>query len=295
VATETFTNAYLLSENKSTGAFTTTEQIAGSATITDPNGSVLSFGDPVIFQDSYNTITLLYDGPVFENGKDIGFAAVDPSTGSIYMFTDGNVPANTNLVIETGDPTTICFVQGTAIATPSGLRSVEDLESGDMVCTADGGVKAVKWVGRQSVVPGPAVPSHVLPVRISAGALGDNLPVRDLLVSQDHALMLDGALVHARALVNGTTIVMETAAFGDFTYYHLEMADHALVLAEGVAAETYVDRASRLGFDNYAEFEQMHADSASVPHMDCPRVKSQRQLPYTVRARLARNDVAMAA
>lgn len=295
MATETYTNAYLMTENPSTGSFTTTEQIAGSATITDPTGNTLHFGDPVTFTDAYNSVTLLYDGAVTDNGNNIGFAAVDPTSGQVYMFTDTNVPADTNIVIDVADPTTICFVQGTAIATPDGSCAVEALVAGDLVCTADGAAKAVKWVGRQSVEPGPSVPGHVMPIRIHAGALGDHLPLRDLLVSPDHALLIDGVLVHARALVNGTTVVHETATAAPFTYYHIETEDHAVVLAEGVAAETYVNRASRAGFDNFAEYQEQHADTESAEHMDLPRAKSPRQVPYVVRARLARNDVALAA
>ncbi len=295
MATETYDNAYLLSENYATGSFTTTEQISGSATIDDPTGTTLYFGTPFEYTDSYNTITLLYDGPVTENGVDVGFAGVDPATGAVYLFTDETIPAGTNLVLDVGEPTTICFMQGTAIATPDGERAVEDLAIGDRVCTADGSMQEVKWIGRQSVTTSAAVPAHVKPVRIRAGALGAHLPVRDLLVSADHALLIDGALVHASALVNGTTITRELNTPAQFTYYHIETESHALVLAEGVAAETFVDNAGRRGFDNYAEYEALYPVASSVAHMDRPRAKSPRQLPYAVRARMVENEVALAA
>ncbi len=285
MSSETFTNAYLLSENLQTGGYSTSEQIAGSATISSSSNELL-FGSPITFTDPYNTITLLYDGVVTENGNPVGFAAVDPMTGQTYMFTDSSVPANTPLVIDVGDPTFLCFVGGTRIATPEGERAVEALQAGDLVLTHDGRAMAVKWVGQQFVRPGAETAAAVLPVRIQAGALGGNLPVRDLLVSPDHGLMLDGALVHASTLVNGRTITTEAAA-EPFTYYHVELEEHALLLAEGVAAESYTDRASRVAFDNAAAYQAEFGAARNVAHMDVPRAKALRQLPYSLRMRLA--------
>jgi hypothetical protein len=71
-----------------------------------------------------------------------------------------------------------------------------------------------------------------------AGALGDNTPSRDLLVSPDHALLVDGLLVQAAALVDGIAVRHEPAPAERFTWYHIELEDHALVLAEGTPAET---------------------------------------------------------
>ena len=39
---------------------------------------------------------------------------------------------------------------------------------------------------------------------LEAGALGEGLPRRDPLVSPDHTLFLDGVLVQAGALADGT-------------------------------------------------------------------------------------------
>jgi len=293
MSSQTYTNAYLLTENPDTGSFTTTEQVQGSATIDDPTGSTLEFGSPIEYSDSYNTITLLFDGPVTENGVTVGFAAVDPTSGAIYLFTDDTIPANTDLVIDTGDPYTICFVGGTKIATPSGDRLIETLAIGDLVTTLDGRAKPVKWIGRQAVSKTDAGPSRANPIRVRAGALGDNLPASDLLISPDHALLIDGVLVHACALVNGVSIVRETKMPDSFTYYHIEMDEHALIMSEGVASETFVDNIQRRSFDNYVEYEMLYPQGERVPELMFPRAKSQRQVPYATRTRLLQNAATM--
>ena len=203
-------------------------------------------------------------------------------------FYFGNSPVQEDdLLPFTADALTVCFFPGTLIATPDGDRAVETLAAGDRVLTADGAMRSVKWMGRQSVTTVFADPLRALPVTIRAGALGAGLPVRDLTVSPDHAVLIDGMLVHAGALVNGTTIVRRTGLPERFTYWHIELEDHALVLAEGVAAETFVDARTRQRFDNAAEYEAAFGDGPSAAALDLPRVTSARALPAGMRRRLA--------
>ena len=210
--------------------------------------------------------------------------------GLVYLFlTDDEYQHQ-----ETGDrvlqpmdgEVPLCFMPGTMIRTPAGDVAVETLKIGDAVTTADGRAVAVRWIGRQTVST-RFCDEVKLPVRIKAGALGDNLPQRDLLVSGDHALFLDGILVHASALVNGTTIVHARDVPGVFTYFHVEVADHELILADGVAAETFIDNAGRRAFDNFAEFEALYPNGVDLVEMPYPRAKAYRQLPSSLRQRLA--------
>jgi hypothetical protein len=179
-----------------------------------------------------------------------------------------------------------CFVQGVRIATATGETAVEDLRPGDLVTTADGATKPVVWIGRRTVSARFADPTRCWPIRIKAGALGENVPRRDLLLSPDHALRVDDVLIHAGALVNGTSIVRETRVPETFVYYHVELDDHSLILAENAPAETFVDNVDRMGFDNWAEHEALFPDGKPVDEMTYPRAKARRQVPPRIRAAL---------
>jgi hypothetical protein len=181
----------------------------------------------------------------------------------------------------------ICFMAGTMIRTPDGEVAVETLARGDLVLTAEGLARPVSWLGRQTVSTRFADPLRVLPIRIKAGALAENVPARDLLLSPDHAVLVDGGLIHAGALVNGASILRETAVPEIFTYFHVELDDHSLVLAENTPAETFVDNVERLAFDNWAEYEALYPEGKSITELPYPRAKGRRQVPVYVRVLLA--------
>ena len=189
----------------------------------------------------------------------------------------------------------LCFLAGTLIATPDGSRAIETLRAGDLVLTSDGRAQPVRWLGRQTVATRFADPMRTAPIRIRRDALGDGLPARDLHVSPDHALMVDGVFVQAGALVNGVSITREDRDLPDsLVYYHVELADHSLILAEGVPAETFIDNVDRLAFDNWDEHAALNDDTAPMCELPHPRAKAHRQVPAALRARLLARGCALA-
>jgi hypothetical protein len=223
-------------------------------------------------------------------------AVVQGPGNTYYLMSNGEVPLNQNFNIQQID-LTLCFLAGTLIATPAGPMAVERLGAGDMVLTADGRGVKVKWVGRQTVAVLFGIPEGRRPVVISAGALADDMPARDLRLTADHALLLDGVLVQAGALVNGSTIrripIDELGA--RFVVFHVETENHEIILAEGAPAETFVDSVSRRRFDNYAEYEAMFGqESGSMNELPQPRAMSARQVPMSIRSRIARRAAASA-
>lgn len=141
-----------------------------------------------------------------------------------------------------------CFVRGTLIRTVNGPVAVEDLAPGDLAVTLGGTVQPVQWIGRRSYA-GRFLRGqrHLLPVRIRAGAIGPLMPVRDLLVSPCHGMLMNGALVPAEQLVNGVTIVQERAA-ESVDYFHIELPVHSIIWAEDAPTESYLDVGNRSVF-----------------------------------------------
>ena len=188
-----------------------------------------------------------------------------------------------------------CFMTGTLIRTPYGDVAVEELRRGDPIMTTEGKVAPVCWVGRQTVCTQFGDPLRVMPIRIKAGALSDNVPSRDLLLSSDHAILFDNALIQAGALVNGTSIVRETNVPKIFTYFHVEVDDHSLILADNTPAETFIDNVDRMSFDNWAEHQALYPAGKSITELPYPRAKAHRQIPRATRMKLAERTQAIGA
>ena len=197
----------------------------------------------------------------------------------ITGVNNGSYIQQYNYTITSDTATTLCFCAGTRIATPAGEVRVETLRAGDLVLTATGEAKPVRWLGRSDVSATFADSLRSAPIRIAAGALAENLPMRDLRVSPAHAVFLNGILVQAAALVNGVTIVRERL-IQDFSYYHVELESHELLISEGLATESFVDNTDRMAFSNWDERATPVTPIAEMPY---PRAKSTRQLPRALR------------
>ena len=102
-------------------------------------------------------------------------------------------------------------------------------------------------------------PETARPIRILRDAFADGIPHRDLVVSPDHAIFVDGKLICARQLVNGTTIRQETG-WTAVDYYHVELDRHAILIADGLPAESYIDTGNSGFFDNSGAPMVLHPD-----------------------------------
>ena len=200
-----------------------------------------------------------------------------------YPSDYGGQNDSVTLVITTTD--TPCFVSGTMIETPAGEIAVENIRPGDDIRLADGSIGRVHWVGHRRI--GCTARPDDAPIRIRAGALGGNLPRRDLVVSPDHALFLDGVLVPAGLLVDGVRIVCDDAE--RVTYHHVELERHAILLAEGAPAESYLDTGNRARFANctlgYDPIDAAGNDPCAEVVFGGPRLQA-------IRARLREREVA---
>ena len=191
-------------------------------------------------------------------------------------------PASTTLTAD-GTP---CYCRGTLILTDQGEVAVEDLRIGDRLLTRTG-PKPILWIGRRRY-PGRFASNNrtVLPVLLKAGAIADGVPRRDLYVSPNHAMFLDGLLVPALSLVNGLSIVQVPTAVV-IEYFDLELASHDIISAEGALSETFVDDNSRGMFHNAADHRARHPGLARKPALYCaPRLDDGEHL-QAIRDRIA--------
>jgi len=203
---------------------------------------------------------------VSNGGTMIDFVLSNPEAAQYYAHSDG------------GDGTIItdmpCYCPGTLIRTAQGEVAVETLAIGDRVVTFGGGLEPIRWIGRRSYAGRfLAGKRHLLPVCVKAGALEDGVPRRDLFVSPNHALYLDGALVPVGLLVNGVSVV-QAEATDAVHYVHIELAGHGVIWAEGAPSETFVDDDSRAMFHNAHEYHARYPDAPSGPALYCaPRLQ----------------------
>ena len=145
--------------------------------------------------------------------------------------------------------TILCYVAGTNIATPSGEVPVQRLAIGDMVLTQRGEAKPIAWIGKGKALATRGQRSAATPVIVRKGALADNVPHRDLHLTKGHSLYLDGALIPVEFLVNHRSIVWDDRA-QEVEIYHIELAAHDVLLAEGAPTESYRDDGNRWLFQN---------------------------------------------
>ena len=198
-----------------------------------------------------------YSGPAGDlvaDGKGNLFGATDETTnmfGAVFELTNAESSAT-------------CYLPGTRITTPCGETAIEDLVIGDLVITVDGASEPVRWIGRRHY-SGPFVEGNhlMLPVCIKAGALANGVPRRDLRVSPGHAMFVDGQLVPAWRLVNGTSVT-QADAVESVAYYHIELDRHAIILAEGAPAESFLNDGCRGQFHNAAEFDRLYHDAPDM-------------------------------
>jgi hypothetical protein len=178
---------------------------------------------------------------------------VDPTPGyDLTVVNDGSG----HPLVETAP----CFLAGSRILTTHGEVAVEDLREGDVVVTASGRRRPICWIGHRRIDPARhPCPRTVQPIRIQRGAFAANLPHRELLLSPDHAVFVEGVLVPVRYLVNGTTIRHRTLR-RRITYFHVELDGHDILLAEGLAVESYLDTGCRRDFDNGGVVVSLHPD-----------------------------------
>jgi hypothetical protein len=164
----------------------------------------------------------------------------------------------------------VCFLEGTQILTEKGYKSIQNVKVGENVVVAGKiknktcdlksvQLKKVKWMGRFKVYE---FNTETAPICFQKNSLGENVPNCDLYVSPNHGMMVDGKIVIAKKLVNDSTIY-QSSEIDSIIYYHLELEDHSVIVANGAMTESYLDCKNRIEFKEIAKYQ----------HTVKPRVK----------------------
>jgi len=188
----------------------------------------------------------LRNTPLLGVALDPVLAAVDNTLRTAVV----NVAYDPDGTLVLDDPEVLpCFTRGTLILTEHGVVAVEDLSVGARVMTRDHGPQEIRWIGsRVMTAAGLARNPRLRPVRIRAGALGDNTPSSDLLVSPQHRVLVrskiaqrmfgtDEILVAARQLLPLDRIEIAEDVPG-VEYFHILFDRHEVVISNGAETES---------------------------------------------------------
>jgi Hint domain len=258
-------NRYVLSLD---GAFEVAGGFAAASSVTFADTGL----ENLVLDDAGNVLNATIAGFGGGNSLDIGslpFSSqyttsysgttltISTDAGTVFTIADINNPGSFSLADDGsgGTEVTVCYARGTMIRTPDNDVPVESLKPGDHVMTVAGGELVpvpVRWVGTRRVnLAAHPRPMLVAPVLIERGAFADDVPHRDVLISPDHAILVDGKLICARQLLNGTTIRQDSDR-RSVVYHHVELQSHSIMLAEGLPVESYLDSGNRGFFANAA-------------------------------------------
>ena len=183
----------------------------------------------------------------------------------------------------------MCFAAGTLIRTPAGDVPVETLKAGDLVLTASGDARPVKWVGHTEFDFRASPGQKALPIRIVADAFGPNRPSQDLYLSAGHSVCVDlvgEVFIPVGYLINGGTIAQVEA--DTISYWHVELDSHDVLLANNLPAESYLAMGNRGAFEEMRGLLPAILEGRDTTHADfCRPVVTDGPMVDFVRKRLA--------
>lgn len=269
--------------------------LRGLAAITDNTKLIFNLGKDTKYTDQNRFRTryvggfLIVEYMTVETGEWVNVASFSmPTALTSGAWTGGPAggSAATNaaniLVVQQSDGSyqmtiTKCFLSGTHIMTENGERVVEDIAVGDQIVTFKDGkevLQTIVWVGSMDVdVNNYSNKETLYPIRIKAHAFGLNQPHRDLLVTPEHTIYVDGGLTPARMLVNGRSIIVDKS-IEKYTVHHIETIEHSIILSENLLTESYLNTDNkdmfngeavnlRLGFNENAGHKSWEEDAAA--------------------------------
>lgn len=247
-------------------------------------------------------VVTLYGGA--DNNTVVAEYAVTPASGAslpdgTYTSIDSQDASLNPLQITYSNGNTYigaCFLAGSMIRTPDGDRAVEELSVGETVLVFENGQsveRQIVWAGKTTAHVRIGLPDDEAgyPVRLLKDAISAGVPDRDLLVTPEHCLYFEGGFIPARMLVNGHSILFDRSVT-TYDYYHIETAQHSVIMANNVLTESYLDTGNRSSFRPHGTVSRISAGQARSWAEDAaaPLVVARERVEPIFRQILARAD-----
>lgn len=234
-------------------------------------------------------VVQMTNGDVFVGDMQNAGALDNLTIRSIELTSPNTTNAAGYYTYQSTSNTTVCFVAGTFIETPTGPRRIETLALGDMVQTMDNAPQPICWIGSMRLL----APSDQSPICIAPGALGPDQPRTELRVSPQHRIFVRSiiaermfaepeVLVAAKRLI-GLPGVKAAHPDRSIRYWHILFRDHQIINANGAWAESLLPAVEAL---KTLERTASNMDLASIlaiaegsmPSRYLPTGKQQKQL-----------------
>ena len=203
-------------------------------------GDVIAGGET---GDDHDVINMTGAGPYH-----VVYDAANPENGTIE-FLDGGGAVTGTLSFTGIEEIVPCFTPGTMMATARGAVAIETLREGDKVITRDHGYQEIRWIGSRDVDRRwMNKAQHLQPVMIRKDALGEGIPLADMMVSPNHRMLIADAnvatyfgdsevLVAAKHLVGKPGISQANVA--EASYIHLMFDRHEVIYANDAWTESF--------------------------------------------------------
>ncbi|WP_273690600.1 Hint domain-containing protein [Ketogulonicigenium vulgare] len=285
----TSSDTYRLVWYQNTGSQSTTDNFLNGQTwaIQTYNAANDPDGNPSVGEDGWTTAYTYsqmtpHPDLVAGLGSGTGYIVFSGNNGNWFILdinADFNTTAETLYYYGPVTPNSltftqvqaVCYLRGTMIMTDRGEMPIEQLREGDRVVTRFGGLREIKWIGRQQFRGNKTFGNEA--IRFAPGSISQNMPQRSLYVSAGHSMLVGDVLVLAQDLINGVTVTRESSR-DTWDYFQLDLGTHDLVLADGAWSEVFADCGTfRSKFDNAEDYRRRFPTNIAplLPQFCLPR------------------------
>lgn len=279
---------------------------AGASEEVGQIGQVLSGTNTTIFidgtwpvEDQFGNQYILAEldvttaGGVNTDGEYIVFFPTPLPPGNVLNFSDAVVVPPGSIINSTGgfnsQSTITCFTSGTEILTKNGPISIDELSLGDKVSVLSSAQKEILWMKRRTISRKELYHNpNLRPVHITAGALGQGLPHKDLILSQQHRIMVSSkiaqrmfgnqdVLIPAKKLTDLPGIYIDNSC-EEITYVHFALDEHSIVFAQGAPTESLYLGAEALDSFTQTQREELQQIFPNI-NIDDPKMQPAKHIP----------------